>query len=817
MIIKHTTVSCTHCGLPVPSGLIDPASDEQFCCGGCQGAWSLIHECGLDSFYKMADSASDRRTLSTKGRDQASANSFAEFDEPGFLQKFSIQGPQENKIKLSIHGMHCTACVWLIEKLPAILPGVISTRVNWARQTVELTWNPQQVTLSSIGMFLNRLGYSTHPIRQAETVSRRESENRRQLVQIGIAAAAAGNNMIIAAALYLGMFAHMTAGMESFLRAASCLVGLASFLGPGRVFLRGAFNALRAQTPHMDLPIAVGLTVGSVAGLINTVRGVGEIYFDSLSVLICLLLVGRWIQFRQQNRAADAVDMLFRLTPQRARKVQGASIVDVSVDDLSVGDLIEVPPGEPVAVDGTILTGDSRVDESILTGESRHVRKTTGDTVSAGTRNISSPVRVTVSAIGSHTRLGGIMDLVENATSQKPKIVQWADRIGGHFVVAILILAAATFVAWLLIDATRAVDRAVALLIVACPCALAMATPLAIAVALGRLANRKILIKSGDVLQSLSKPGIVWLDKTGTLTEGKLTITRWYGDRSCLASVKTVETKFTHPVARALVDFASSSQEAASSDNQIKEPVIENIRSVNGGIAALVDGRAMVVGNRVAIEDSDVRIDDQWQEFESEILANGQSPCWFSWDGQIVALASVGDRVRPEAAESVSQLKKDGWRVGILSGDHPLVVQSVAKQLKIDLAQAGVTPEQKLDVIRDSIKGNGPTVMVGDGVNDSAALAAATVGIAVEGGAEASLVAAPVYLGSGGLGSISELLQASQSTTRTIRTNFAASLGFNIVGVTLAAVGWLDPLVAAILMPISSLTVLALSTNAAGK
>ena len=407
MIVKNLQTTCTHCGLPVPAGLIEAGQEEQFCCHGCATAYRLIHANGLDSFYRMLDASTDRNALR---RDVEKREQFDEFDEPVFRDKYVVRnGVSQCQTSLSIDGIHCAACIWLIEKLPRILPGVIDAQVNWAKGTVRVQWDDEQARLSQIATTLDRLGYTPEPIVQSRAEQKRLRENRAHLVRIGIAAAAAGNNMLIAASLYLGMYSFMSPGTMQLLRVASCLVGLAALIWPGRVFLSGAWNAIRTRTPHMDLPIALALFVGTAAGLVNTVRGTGEIYFDSLSVLIFLLLLGRWIQFRQQNRAADAVELLHRLIPARARKLMGDQIVETYVDLIQPGDLLEIRPHDLLPVDAVVVNGESKLDESILTGESRPVSKNIGDNVLAGTRNCDSRLVVRATATGGETRLSGIV------------------------------------------------------------------------------------------------------------------------------------------------------------------------------------------------------------------------------------------------------------------------------------------------------------------------------------------------------------------------------------------------------------------------
>ena len=828
MIVKPLPqVICTHCGLDVPRGLVRENSQNQFCCGGCEGAYELISGCGLDSFYGIAD----RRSLqeSVLQRDEGVLD-FKEFDDPTFYSQFVNEfASGEREVELSIDGIHCGACVWLIEKLPSMLPGVSRATVNWPRRTVRVRWRSATVDLSAIAATLARLGYRPHPIHVGENEQRERQQSRRHLTQIGIAAACAGNNMILSAALYFGMFSHMTVGMSQLMRITSCIVGVFALLGPGRTFLNSALTALRTRTPHMDLPIALGLLVGTLAGIANVIRGAGEIYFDSLSVLIFLLLIGRWIQFRQQNKAANAIELLYRLTPARTRKWVNGQPQETLVDLVVADDILEIRPGDVLPVDGEVTDGQTRVDEAILTGESQPVPKVVGSIVAAGTTNLDSRILMRAQSVGRSTRLGKIVDLVEQASLDKPAVVLWANRIGGYFVVAVIALALLTLACWWHVNAEVAIDRTIALLIVACPCALALATPLAIAVALGRSAGQKVMVKGGDVLQALQSPGMFWLDKTGTLTEGSLRVNRWYGDTICLAAVAALEKTSRHPVASALVQFANGNGSSIQDGFDVLSfeptqqatpvsPKLQIQRSMEHGgrgISGTVDGREIVVGNGQLLAEHKISPSVQQQRIADRIADAGLSPCWIAVDGIVLAIASIGDSIREEAKLAIQALRGKGWEIGVLSGDHQSVVDRVARRLEISprLAKGQMSPEDKLAVIQNR-QNDSTVVMVGDGVNDSAALAAASVGIAVKNGAEASLAAANVYLAEPGLNPILRLLSISDSTSKTMRINLAVSLAYNATFAALAFFGFINPLVAAILMPISSLTVVALSLRA---
>jgi len=793
--------ACDHCGLPVPAGLVDESAREQFCCAGCRTVYEVIHGCQLERFYRIRDEASwDAEPARVSGR------RYDECDDAAFQRTYGRLDAACPSIELLLEGVHCGACVWLIEKLPRIVPGVLEARLNLQRARVHVTWDPQRVRLSQICRALDSLGYAPHPARGAAVEDQRRREERRFLIRIAIAGAAAGNAMLLAFALYAGAYSGMEPAYTALLRGASAFVGLVSVAWPGSVFFRGAWAALRTRTAHIDIPIALALSVGAVSGLINIVTRSGEIYFDSLTMLVFLLLAARWVQRRQQRQAMQAVELLFALTPTSARRVRGDACEDVSIESLQVGDVVEVRAQESVPVDGRVVQGESHVDQSLLTGEAQPILVAAGDAVHAGTLSLSGQLRVQVSAAGEQTRVGQLMRLVEESLRRKAPIVQLADRISAAFIAALLVLAALTLGLWLWLDPSRAADHTVALLIVACPCALGLATPLAIAVAIGRAARRGILIKGGAALEQLARPGTILLDKTGTVTTGRMRLVRWQGPDEVRPLVAALESRASHPIARALTDALRAAE---------LPPVDAAEQLAAGGIIGRVADRAVVVGSRRFVR---ARIADEprWvAAFASASAADALTPVFVAVDGRLVAAAALGDALRPDAAASIAQLRREGWRVELLSGDAPAVVARVAGQLEIApaAAQGAATPEQKLARVKH-LAASEAVVMIGDGVNDAAALAAAQVGIAVHGGAQASFAAADVYLSREGLAPIVDLVDAARRTLRAIRRCLVASLLYNAAGVALAMAGLLSPLLAALLMPASSLTVVSLALGA---
>lgn len=798
----RVAIACSHCALDVPPGLVKEGAAQQFCCQGCATAYAVIHGCGLERYYKIRDQATNA-PMSVK----ATGKRQREFDNPLFESLYVTAGADQLKhVELYLDGVHCAACVWLVERLPAALPGVIAARLDAGRALVQVTWDPAQVALSRIAQTLDSLGYSPYPARQFDGSSGRRMSDRRMLIRLGVAGACAGNAMLLGLALYAGAFATMDAGLQELFRWTSMGISWVAVAWPGSVFFRSAMASIRTRTPNLDLPIAIGLAAAAVWGTVNTIRGTGEIYFDSLAMLVFVLLIGRFVQQRQQRWTANAVELLFSFTPSSARKVEGDEVVEVPIEAVNENDLVEVLAGDSIPADGLVELGTSSVDQSLLTGESAPVSVGPGASVSAGAVNLSGPIRLRVAATGEATRAGRLMKMVEEATRRKAPIVRFADSLASWFVGGMLSLAAVTAVVWAFIDPSRAVDTAATVLIVTCPCALGLATPLAVTVAIGRAAQKGILVKGGDVLQILAGKGTMFLDKTGTLTQGRMSLVRWHGPGDIQSMVAALETESSHPIALAL---------AAGLDagNSPKATSVEQI--TGGGISGVVGNYRVCVGSASFVRSRVISEEPQIIQAEAACIAEGLTPVLVAIDGRIAAVAGLGDGIREDTAAAIQSFQDAGWKVRILSGDHPEIVASTARALGISSEHAigGMSPEDKLQAVTFASL-SGPIIMVGDGVNDSAALAAATVGISVRGGAEASMAAADVYLSRSGLTPIAELLGASRSTLRAIRIGLGVSLFYNGLAAALAVTGMISPLIAAILMPVSSLTVLTLAFKA---
>lgn len=729
-------------------------------------------------------------------------NSLNRYDDPAFREAFvrDIGGPMR-EAQLALEGVKCVQCVGIIEGLPRLLKGVIEARLDMRRAVVRLRWNNDAVALSNIVGTLAGLGYTAHPLRQDEKALARKQEDRTWLVRLAVAAACSGNAMLFSLALYAGLFTEMDPSHKRLFEWANVLVTLVSLAWPGAVFFRSAWAAIIARRAHIDVPIALALAAGGIWSVVTIVRGHGDVYGDTVTVLVFALLVGRFLQHRQQRWTADSVELLYSLMPARARRILPSGEVEVIESHaLAVGDTVEVRAGESFPADGDVLRGRSSVDQSFLTGESRPVSVTRDDPVHAGALNISATLHVAVSACGQQTRVARLMRLVEESSGRRAPILAFADRAASWFVVGMLALAALTLAVWWSSGVGVAVEHAIALLIVTCPCALGIATPITLSAAIGKAARRGILIKGGDAIQKLSTPSRIFLDKTGTLTHGELSLLAWHGDDSLVPVVAAIEAHSNHPAARALAALAPQSPEHGD--------VQDLAQTTGAGIAATVAGQRITICSWSHARSMGAAINSALAQRATEAAANGNTPVFVVVDGQAAALAVLGDRVREDAASTLDAIRRDGWRVGMLSGDHPGVVAAVAGALRIAPQDAvgEASPEDKVSRVREA-SAQSTVVMVGDGVNDAAALAAADVGIAVHGGAEASLAAADIYLSQPGVDGIKDLIDASARTMHVIRRGLYISAIYNITAGGLALAGMMNPILAALVMPASSLTV----------
>jgi P-type Cu2+ transporter len=781
--------ACTHCGLPAPAG-------ATYCCTGCETVHRALVDGGLTAWYDLA--GADRAPAKVTDR------AYAELDDAAFHRLHVTGEPGAARVALYLEDLRCTACVWLVEGVARRMPGVIDVRVDLGRGRADVVFDPARAPLSSIARTLDRLGHPVHPYRGLDRDARRRREDRALLVYIGVAGAAASNVMLLAIGLYAGMFSDMTAVEASAFRWASMLVSVPALAFSSLPFFRTALAALASRRLHLDLPISIGIVAGLAWGTVNVLRGAGEIYFDSLSMLVFLLLVARWVQLRHHRRASSASEVLLALSPARARRVGAdGAVVEVPIEAVVVGDRIAVRANEPFPVDGTIVRGASTVDAGLLTGEPAPVEVGPGADVFAGTLNLVAPLEVVANAAGEATRVGRLVARLDELARRRAPIERFVDVAAARFVVGVLAVALATIAVWGAIGAPGAgVEHAMALLVVTCPCALALATPLAVSIALGRAARKGVLVKGADALERLATPGTLVLDKTGTITHGALEVVAWHGDGHSRGMAAALEATSVHPIAKAI-----------AAAPRVHEPVVVRAEELGRGIAGTVGAADVAVGAPAWIA-ARATTSPALVELAAAVARDGHTPVAVAIDGHTVAVAALRDPVRADAAPALAELAAAGWQLELLSGDDARVVARVGAELGLspERCRGGASPEDKLARI-EQLRARGPVVMVGDGVNDAAALAAATCGVAVHGSAEAAVEAADICLRRPGVAAVAEVARGARATLATIRRNLRLSFVYNVAAGALAVAGLVHPLLAAVLMPASSLVVLFSSTR----
>lgn len=715
--------------------------------------------------------------------------------------------PPAEKQTLDLQGMHCASCVARIERSLKKVAGVEEAAVNLATNRASVTYDPAQTSLAALIAAVEKAGYGATPV--TETRPKEAEAPGRDAALLNLVGAAA----LTLPVLVLSMAGMGMAGMGRPAWAEWVFAALttAVVFGFGRQFFAGAWNALRhGGAATMDTLVALGASAAyfsSLAELIWTPRP--QVYFETAATIVTLILLGRWLEARAKRRATDTIQSLIALAPKTARRVAGdGSEQDVPVETLRPGDILRVRPGEKVAVDGVVTGGASAVDEALLTGESLPAEKTVGDTVIGGTLNKSGTLLYRASATGADTTLAHMVRLVEEAQGSKAPVQRLADAVSAVFVPAVLGIALITFLIWffgLHAGVVGALAPAVAVLVIACPCALGLATPTAIMVGVGRGAALGILIKNGEALERAHTIGRVVFDKTGTLTEGKPALTDvvlhdGLDRRGLLRLAAAAERGSEHPLGRAIV-------EGADAEGLVGEA--ETFTSLAGsGVQASVEGRDVLVGTAALLRESGVVVPEAAEVDMARLEAEGKTSILVAVGGVEAGLLAVADTVRPGAKDAVARLHRMGLSVALLTGDSPRVADAVAAEVGIHEVEAGVRPDGKAAAIKGRQDGGRVRVaMVGDGVNDAPALAQADLGIAMGKATDVAMAAADITLLRADLNGVADAILLSRRTMKIIRQNLFWAFIFNIVGIPLAALGLLNPMLAALAMAGSSVTV----------
>ncbi|MEI3612263.1 heavy metal translocating P-type ATPase [Pseudogracilibacillus sp. SO30301A] len=715
-------------------------------------------------------------------------------------------GVLTEKVELDVFGMTCAACSTRIEKVLNKQDGVKSAAVNLTTETASIEYNPGLLDLKALIDKIKNLGYDAKP--KAEVVEKqthKEKEIKNMKTKLIISS-------LLAAPLLVTMLVHLfnitipDLFMNPWFQFA--LATPVQFI-IGWQFYVGAYKNLRNGGANMDVLVALGTSAAYFYSLYEAFKSIGNpayeshLYFETSAVLITLILFGKYLEARAKSQTTNALSSLLSLQAKEARIIKDGEEVMIPVEEVAVGDRLVVKPGEKIPVDGIISKGRTAVDESMLTGESIPIEKEIGATVIGSTINKNGSIEMEATKVGKDTALASIVKVVEDAQGSKAPIQRLADVISGYFVPIVVVIAILTFTVWITFvqpgHFESALVAAIAVLVIACPCALGLATPTSIMVGTGKAAENGILFKGGEHLERTHELETIVLDKTGTITKGKPEVTDFTGDKETLQLLASAEKGSEHPLAEAIVAHAT--------EKNIDLVEVDDFTAIPGhGIEATISSNHILVGNRKLMQDHQIDVGSAEQEL-IDYEVDGKTAMLIAIDGKYRGIIAVADTIKETAPQAISELKEEGLEVIMLTGDNERTAQAIAKQVGIDQVIAQVLPEEKADKIKEIQLLGKKVAMVGDGVNDAPALAIADIGIAIGTGTEVAIEAADVTILGGELLLIPKAIKISHATIKNIRQNLFWAFGYNTAGIPIAAIGLLAPWIAGAAMALSSVSV----------
>lgn len=739
---------CAHCGNSCDFG-------SEFCCSGCETVYQLLADKKLLHFYRLKEELSFKKAIPIENI------------------KLEIPKWESAEGKIYLEGIHCLGCLWIIEKIPQIVNGVISSRLDFRYSIVEVVVERLEVW-PELFKFLATLGYKAKFVSPSDLSKEVTTQNQKKLIQIGVAGFCAGNIMLMAISIYAGA----SSWIKEYFTVISALLALPVLSYSAWPIYRTAFGYLRNAKISVDLPIAIALISGALLSFWNIYRGNSATYFDSLSMLVFLLMSSRFfLETFRQRLAKEASALHFYKENLVKRESDGCLI---KAESLVPGDVFSVEEGQVLPVDAEILSKELYADLSLLSGESKPIRFLKGDRIDSGAKILDKAVLVAITDV-STGRMGQILSKLQLSSFQKSAVIGFADTVGSYFTYSVLIIATALVLWFSSTNPAEGFSRALALLVVSCPCVLAFAIPLSYFAIIRALLKRGILVKDPSALERVAKVKKVFLDKTGTLTLGQFTLQKLeiFGDRSeILPVIVSMERNSRHPVAKELVRSIAWSSEL---------PLLEVV-PCDFGLKAFFGT-------------------NEWKICKSEFQAKGLNIVDVFKNNALVARATLSDSIREDSRQVISNLRELHLDCEILSGDTISNVTDVARELGIPKSRGNLSPEDKAEIVKSSPR----VLMVGDGYNDSLAIKSAMVGIAVNGGVEIALTNADFVLNRPGIADLELVLNASRKALNLIKTNFGFTLFYNLMASFLAIIGWMTPLLAAIIMPLSAFTVMAIT------
>ncbi len=793
-------VSCTHCHLKFDESVMITESSPSgetlyFCCKGCQGVYHLLKDEGLDTFY---DKLGDQTLQPATQKD----DDLQRFDLEGFKNKYiKTNSDGFNEISLIMEGIHCSACVWLNEKVLHQTDGIIEAVINYSNNKAKVIWDPEEIQLSQIIEKIRSIGYNAFPYDASLQEERNVKTRNEYYTRILVGVFATMNIMWIAIAQYVGYFNGIEAKFKNILNIAEFVLATPALFYSGWIFFRGAYYGLKNRFVNMDLLVATGATLAYLYSIYAMITHRGEVYFDSSTMIITFVLVGKYLEVLSKKQASDTLDKIIGTMPTETTVVKDGEKSLVSLENVQIGDIVELKPGEKVGIDGVLQSPKGVFDESSLTGESEPIYKQSGDEILSGTICLDTVIRYRVTKKANESMLHTITEMLSDSITKKPHIEQLANTISGYFSVTILAIAIFTFVGWYMHSHSfeTALITAISVIVIACPCALGLATPMATLIGVSRAAKKGLLFKESRLLETMAKSDTLALDKTGTITEGKPSVIKaeikdGFDPELLLGLVESSK----HPVSQGVKNYIQEHYPDA------KAKALFDIQSIDAkGVTAKTMKHQLSGGNKALMDQLGI----------DAPLSSDYTHYIFAVDKNVLAIFELEDKIKDDAKDVIASIKNMGIDVIMLTGDHEVVAQRVAKQVGIEQFYHSLTPIDKADFI-DKLHEDGKiVVMAGDGINDAVALAKSDIACAMGSGADIAIEVSDVVLLHDSLDSLRYAFAISRRSFAAVKQNLTLSVLYNIITVPLAVMGYVTPLIAALAMSLSSLIVVANSSR----
>jgi len=783
--------SCFHCNEPVLTGdqftTIINGQAQPMCCPGCQAVSQAIMDAGLSSYYQFRSEPGNRQTALVPEQ----LSQYSAYDLPEVQQDFVHKQGAIDSTSLSIDGITCAACAWLIEHKLKPVAGVTNVLVNSTTQRALVSWDSERIQLSEILQIISKIGYQAAPYQVDEQEKQSKADSRKFLLRLGLAGFATMQVMMFALALYTGYFTDLDVQFRDYFRWVSLIFAAPVVLYSAQPFYFSALRSVLSGKLNMDVSVSIAILGAYIASCIATMQGNGEVYFESVSMFTFFLLLGRYFEQAARQKASVSSSNLHKLVPLTAHLCHEGEITEIAAKQLTIGDIILVKPGEVIAADAEVVTGQSSVNEAMLTGEQMPISKRVLDKVYAGTINIEQPIEVRVTALGQDQLVAEIIRLQELASNNKPTIALIADRLARYFSGTVLSIAAITYVVWSFVSPEDAFWITLSVLVATCPCALALATPTAVTCATAIFTKLGVIPRKPGIFEKLTKINHVVFDKTGTLTCGQLSIGdvqtfAGYSSAQVLSIAAAIEQGSLHPIALAFSPFY---------DNQHQVDTVEH--HIGLGIQASMNQQQVSIGTAQFVSPDMLPI---------SVKATQSQWIYLSINNELIAKIEMLDKLRVDSIATVNALKAANIKLSIASGDNSGHVEFLAHKIGISDVHSGLSPQDKLALV-NRLQQDANVAMFGDGINDAPVLAGANLSVAMGSGSAIAKNSADLILLGDHLSRFNDAIYVAKQTQRIIHQNLLWAFAYNIIILPLAVTGHVAPYIAAIGMSVSSLIV----------